>query len=125
MESVKVSKLNKTWIFDLDGTLLKHNGYRLDGHDTFLEGAKEFLLQLPKEDMIVILTSRSEEEREKTEQFLKGHQIRYNSILFEAPYGERILINDKKPSGLETAIAVNVKRNHFQDMTKFEEDAAL
>ncbi len=26
-----VSSLAKTWIFDLDGTLLKHNGYKIDG----------------------------------------------------------------------------------------------
>ena len=30
-------------IFDLDGTLVKHNGYKLDGMDTLLEGVKEYL----------------------------------------------------------------------------------
>ena len=29
-----LSTLPKTWIFDLDGTLLKHNGYKSDGIDT-------------------------------------------------------------------------------------------
>ena len=27
------------------------------------------------------------------------------------PYGERILINDKKPSGLRTSIAINKERD--------------
>lgn len=52
-----LSTLPKTWIFDLDGTLLKHNGYKLDGKDTLLDGVKEYLDELPKEDKIIILTS--------------------------------------------------------------------
>lgn len=28
---LKLSTLRKTWIFDLDGTLVVHNGYREDG----------------------------------------------------------------------------------------------
>ena len=35
-----LSTLSKTWIFDLDGTLLKHNGYKTDGEDSLLEGVK-------------------------------------------------------------------------------------
>lgn len=35
-----LSTLPKTWIFDLDGTLVKHNGYKIDGHDTLLERVK-------------------------------------------------------------------------------------
>ena len=36
-----LSTLPKTWILDLDGTILKHNGYRTDGRDTVLPGAGE------------------------------------------------------------------------------------
>ena len=35
-----LSTLPKTWIFDLDGTILKHNGYKIDGEDTLLPGVK-------------------------------------------------------------------------------------
>ncbi len=31
-EKLILSTLPKTWIFDLDGTLLRHNGYKLDGN---------------------------------------------------------------------------------------------
>lgn len=41
-ETIVLSPLPKTWILDLDGTLVKHNGYKLDGHDTLLPGAREF-----------------------------------------------------------------------------------
>ena len=37
---IKLSPLNKTWIFDIDGTVCKHNGYKLDGYDTILPGVK-------------------------------------------------------------------------------------
>ena len=43
--------------------------------------------------------------------FLKDNGIRYDHIIFEAPYGERIVINDKKPSGLPVSVAVNTERD--------------
>ena len=86
-------------------------GYKSDGEDSLLDGAKEFLESIPDGDKIVFLTSREEKYREQTESFLNRHDIRYDAILFELPFGERILLNDKKESGLETAIAVNKARN--------------
>lgn len=108
-----LSTLPKTWIFDLDGTLVKHNGYKIDGKDSLLDGAKEYLDELPKEDKVLILTSRLEEYREITLKFLFENKIRFDQILFEMPVGERILVNDKKPSGLNMAVAFNLERDHF------------
>ena len=110
-----VSSLSKTWIFDLDGTLLKHNGYKIDGIDSWLPGAREFLEEIPEGDMIIFLTSRTEEYRKITIDFLHNSKVRYNEIIFNAPYGERILVNDKKTSGLRTAIAVNTSRDVFME----------
>ena len=106
-----LSPLGHTWILDLDGTIVKHNGYKIDGHDTFLEGAEEFLKSIPEDDMIIFLTSRKLEYKELTESFLKDHGLRYDHIIYEAPYGERILMNDDKPSGLKMGYAINIKRN--------------
>lgn len=105
-----LSKLGKTWIFDLDGTLLKHNGYK-EGGDILLPGVKEFFAKIPQEDYILILTARTEEYQEETKNFLKDNGIRYHQILFNIPYGERIVLNDKKPSGLQTAHAINLDRD--------------
>lgn len=113
-KEMKLSTLSKTWIFDLDGTLVKHNGYKLDGKDTLLSGAKEYLDALPAEDYVLILTSRTEEYRAETIHFLKESDIRYNEILFNMPYGERIVVNDKKPSGLAMSIAMNLERDQFE-----------
>lgn len=112
-ETLVLSTLSKTWIFDLDGTMVKHNGYKTDGYDSLLDGVKEYLDGLPEEDFILILTSRTEEYREKTLAFLKDNGVRYDKILFNMPMGERIVVNDRKPSGLDMAVAMNVNRDIF------------
>lgn len=123
-EKIVVSALPKTWILDLDGTIVKHNGYKLDGRDTLLPGAMEFLGGISDQDMVIFVTSRTEECRAQTESFLRENGIRYNYIVFGAPYGERILINDRKPSGLRMAVAVNPERDCFTDVV-FEVDEKL
>jgi hypothetical protein len=109
-KKITLSPLGHTWIMDLDGTLVKHNGYK-EGGDVLLPGVKEFIDSLPEGDMIVIITARKQEYKDITEKFLKDNGIRYNHIIFEAPYGERIVINDKKPSGLPVSVAVNIERD--------------
>ena len=110
-QSLEMSSLPKTWIFDLDGTIVKHNGYLIDGTDTLLENSADFISRIPKDDYILIVTSRKESYREMTVDFLKKNGIRFNEILFDIPFGERILINDKKPSGLKTSISINTERD--------------
>jgi len=123
-EKLILSPLAHTWILDLDGTLVKHNGYKTDGHDTLLDGALEFLRSIPEGDMVVFITSRTGEYKEITESFLAEHGIRYNHVICNAPYGERVLINDRKPSGLDTAIALNVERDRIHHI-KIEVDENL
>ena len=110
-ETIILSTLPKTWIFDLDGTLLKHNGYKIDGHDTLLDGVKEYIDGIPKQDYILLLTSRTEEFKGMTISFLRDNGIRYDEILFDIPMGERIVVNDRKPSGIDMAFAVNSDRD--------------
>ena len=120
---ITLSPLGHTWILDLDGTIVKHNGYINDGYDTLLDGAIEFLHQIPECDMIVFITSRTTEYRRITESFLAKHGIRHDHIIYNTPFGERILINDRKSSGLKTAIAVNAERDRFREIRiKVDED---
>lgn len=123
-EKIIVSPLGKTWILDLDGTIVKHNGYKLDGADSLLPGAKEFFESISSEDMVIFVTSRTRDVAEQTETFLVENGIRYNAIVYGAPYGERILVNDNKPSGLQTAIAVTPDRDNFMQ-TEFVVDERL
>lgn len=113
---LKLSPLAKTWIFDVDGTIVKHNGHKIDGHDTLLEGVKVFFGNLALEDKVILLTARKEHELEELKSFLKNNNIRYDYILSDMPVGERILVNDKKPSGLSTAYAVNKERDEALDI---------
>ena len=57
-EQMKISPMPKTWILDLDGTLVVHNGPYMLGKDEFLPGAREFLDNIPRRDMIILLTAR-------------------------------------------------------------------
>ncbi len=106
------SPLAKTWILDIDGTIVKHNGYKIDGYDTLLEGVKEFFSDLPEDDKVILLTARKGEYLDNLKEFLKCNNIRYDYLISDMPFGERILINDRKPSGLNTAYAVNKNRDY-------------
>ncbi len=116
MTDLTLSPLPHTWIFDVDGTICVHNGYK-NGGDVLLEGVKELFAKIPQDDMIILLTSRKEEERENLDLFMKANGLRYDKMIFDAPMGERILINDDKPSGLKCAYAVQKERDSKLDIT--------
>ena len=120
MNKIELSTLPKTWIFDLDGTLVVHNGH-LEGTDVFLPGALDFLKNIDKEDTIVILTARPSEYSEKTIEGFEKLGIEIDHWIFDMPSGERILFNDEKPKGLQTAFSYCVRRNggltNFQVVT--------
>jgi len=97
-------------LIDLDGTIVKHNGYK-EGGDELLEGVKEFFERIPKEDVVIILTSRESKYMDETIRFLEKNDIRFDHIIFDLPYGERILINGMKKSGMLTAYAINKERD--------------
>ena len=109
---INMSTLAKTWILDLDGTILIHDGPHKECGETLLSGVKEFFAEnIKEEDMVVLITAREEEYREQTIKFLQENNIRYDNIIFSAPWGERIIINDTKPEGMITAIAIPVVRD--------------
>lgn len=111
MDTSNLSGLNKTWIFDLDGTLVVHNGYK-SGKDTLLPGVKDFFeTNINYDDYVLILTARSSKYKDITENFLLDNSISFDRIIYDLPFGERILFNDKKDSGLITAYCVNLERN--------------
>ena len=114
MNKIKLSKnLSHTWFIDLDGSIVKHNGYIVDKKDSLLDGVSVFFRNIPTKDIIIITTSRKKKFKKKTIEFLKKNKIRFNEIMFDLPYGERILINDIKPNQkLKTSISINLKRNY-------------
>lgn len=108
--TLALSGMPRTWLIDLDGTVLRHNGH-IDGNEQVLPGVHAFWAQIAAHDMVVVVTAREETRRAATLAVLDAAGLRYDHALFGVPYGERIVINDRKPSGLNTAVAVNVPRN--------------
>lgn len=105
-----LSNLPKTWLIDVDGTIVRHNGHKFGG-DILLDGVREFFAKIPQNDKIILLTARLSSEIPALESFLKSQNIRFDSIISDLPFGERILINDNKPSGLICGYAINKKRD--------------
>lgn len=114
-KELRISPLNHTWILDFDGTLVRHNGYKdgVTNTDEWLPGALDFLHSIPVDDYVLILTAREDEEdvRNRTIEFIRAANVRFNDIKFGMPMGERILINDNKPSGLVCSYAITPERN--------------
>jgi hypothetical protein len=121
---MKLSALPKTWLIDLDGTVLVHNAH-LTGPERLLPGVKELWAQFGTEDEVIILTARDPQYECATRRFLEQEGLHFSRLIFGLPTGERILINDKKPSGLHTAIAINVLRNGGLDGIKVKIDPGL
>ena len=113
--SFRLNDIEKTWIFDLDGTLVVHNGYK-GGMDSLLPGVKEFYERNIKDtDYILIITARDSEFKGIAEKCFLDNNIRYDRIIYDTSRGERILINDRKPwdGGIDTAYSFNIDRNNF------------
>ncbi len=108
---VTLSTLPKTWLFDIDGTLVVHNGH-LGGADTVLPGTREFFdAHIGPDDVVILLTAREETHREATETALRAAGLRFDHIIYGLPKGERICVNDTKPKGLRTALSINLARD--------------
>ena len=121
---IVLSRLGHTWLIDLDGCVFSHNGH-LRGEDQLLPGVTEFWTSIPTNDTIILLTSRTEEHAEQTERSLERYALRYDKIIYGLPFGERIVINDRKPTGLPTAIAYNLNRDHGLSQLRILIDQAL
>jgi|LauGreDrversion4_2_1035121.scaffolds.fasta_scaffold12285_3 hypothetical protein len=123
--SLVLSPLPHLWLIDLDGTVVKHNGHLGIGGDTILPGVREFWDKIPDADHVLILTARDIRYKEPTVKFLRDHGLRYSEILFGMPRGERVLVNDRKPSGLCTAYALSLPRDQGLASIAFSIDKEL
>jgi hypothetical protein len=106
----------KTIFCDIDGTLVKHN---LPAKNTdalknlvILSGTIEKISEWDAKGYNIILTTgRRESMRKATEEQLAAYGIFYDQLIMGIGGGDRIVINDCKPDGRQTAFAINLKRN--------------
>jgi hypothetical protein len=108
--------MNKVIFLDIDGCLLRHHGGSstslIDQEPELLPGVKEKLDEWEvKGYQIIITTGRKESLRKFTEKQLLKFGITYEHLIMGLGRGERIVINDKKPDGTQTASYVNINRN--------------
>ena len=120
MNKKYLSNLQKTWIFDLDGTLVKHNGYKIN-KEIILSGVKEFFdSHIKNDDYVIITTGRTDEQAAPAIELLKLNNIKIDKIITNLPIGERLLFNDIKPdTNLKTAYSFNLDRNIGLEKIKF------
>lgn len=120
MNKKHLSNLRKTWIFDLDGTLVEHNGYKIN-KEIILSGVNEFFDSYIKDDdYVIITTGRTDEQAAPAIELLKLNKIKIDKIITNLPLGERLLFNDIKPdTNLKTAYSFNLDRNMGLEKIKF------
>jgi hypothetical protein len=107
-----------TYIIDIDGTLVKHQGGMTRNIESMgdvvrQEFINQFFEKLYLNDAkIILLTGRKENLRNETVNQLKKLNIQYDELIMGCPRGPRHIINDRKPNdGNPTAISLNVNRN--------------
>lgn len=108
--------MTKTYILDIDGTLLEHipNFQEIHSHPSLraLPGAKEKTsLWHCQGHVIVLMTARPEGLRKLTEQQLHNAGIIYDMLIMGVGQGPRILVNDFVPGAEQKAIGINIVRN--------------
>lgn len=114
---ILLSTLPKMWILDIDGVIFVHNSHLQKDKDKLVPNFLDFYNQISPDDFILIVSARDQKYKTETIKSLRKYKIRYDKIIFNVPKGERILINDTKPEGLQTAVAINTKRDQFEKMT--------
>lgn len=109
-KELEVSNLSKTWLFDIDGTLVEHNGYQKT--ERLLPGIVDFFKKnVKKKDSVILMTARNKNQAKSAIEILNKNNIRHDMLITDLPHGERILFNDKKCSGLKTAYSICLERN--------------
>lgn len=106
----------KTIFCDIDGTILKHHNNIVDNYQKVPEDLDNVINQIKQWERlnykIILTTGRKECVRKRTEEQLQQIGIVYDELIMGLPNGKRILINDKKPNGVEnTAYSINLVRN--------------
>ena len=109
---------SRTVIIDIDGVILQHKGegassqWLGDNYPALLPGAVEFFDALEKEGAcIVLMTARKECTRGVLEVQLMQLGLYWDVLVMGVTSGQRVLINDAKPDGDASAIAIVVERN--------------
>jgi ribonucleotide monophosphatase NagD (HAD superfamily) len=107
----------KTFIIDIDGVIIKHLGAGAHAQweqlfPVLLPGTIDFLTTAEaKSSCIILMTARPECCREDLVKQLRLHGVFWDQLIMGVSHGTRVLINDIKPPGVQSAVAINLPRN--------------
>ena len=106
------SNYNNTLFVDLDGSLVIHNYDPENVKDIIIESIFDFIKEQQEEGAYLILTTaRIPKHCTYILSLLKKRGIVFDQHIYNLPAGKRYLINDRKPTTEEKAIAINLIRN--------------
>mgnify|MGYP003110258339 CR=1 FL=1 len=109
----------KTYIFDIDGVLLKNSGrFGKNNWSNYFEPIQENIdtvKRLSKEgNEIIFMTARTEEFLLEFRQLLKDNDIQYKQIISGCNHSRRIIINDFAPTNPHPSCqSISIKRNEL------------
>ena len=105
----------KTIFCDIDGTLIEHFGShytQITRDPVILENTIKTIRSWDQKGYNIILTTgRRESARKVTVDQLESLGIFYDQLIMGIGGGSRVLINDRKSDGTDTAFAYNIDRN--------------
>ena len=106
----------KTIFCDIDGTLIEHFGShhtQITRDPVILDKTIQTIRTWDQKGYNIILTTgRRESARRVTVDQLESLGIFYDQLIMGIGGGSRVLINDRKPDGSDTAFSYNVDRNY-------------
>lgn len=107
----------KTYIFDIDGILIKNIGKygRKNWYNTIepIQENIEVLKKLSKdENEIIFITSRPENALDLFKNLMQENEIKYKTIIHSSLHSRRIIINDfSNTNPFPSCLAINIERN--------------
>jgi len=105
-----------TIFVDLDGCVFQHHGNgavkQWSKKPTLLPNVQLTWNHWEKDShCIIIITSRRESCRKQLTKWLSEYGLFFDHLIMGVPHGARILINDKKADGSDSAFTRNLERN--------------
>lgn len=97
----------------MDGVLCYWKNEKYNKDEVLIMENVNFLKELIKENniKIVLTTARSKKKCKQVLRLLKHQGLKVSKYVFDLGVGQRLVINDKKSTGLNSAFSLNTDRN--------------
>jgi hydroxymethylpyrimidine pyrophosphatase-like HAD family hydrolase len=115
-KSLNVLRSKMTIFCDIDGVLIKHNPHSVSDPEMneMIDGFQKLEEWRKMGHKVVLTTARNSKKRKEILNLLEVKGIKYDDLLTSCNPGQRILINDRKPSSpfLPQSLSFEITRDH-------------